>query len=197
MTRAFVNADTNPYGAIGWYRSGCRIDLINNDATYFPAYCKYTNVLYEGFGVNELFRTGASGIGFDGLTGVSFATLTSRKVTVYNAYKGRVANAKILLDDFHPTCSGTTDSWATEANQTTYGNWGVAGFRAQLVTQAATWIGNGTINGFASHTAEKGVDLSKWIVTGAANYATADGIHPSTATHDLMVPETRTAIDAI
>ncbi|UOF77789.1 gdsL-esterase [Caudoviricetes sp.] len=197
MTRAMTKSGTNPYGAIGWFRTGARNDIIRNDAVYFPAYCKYTNVLNEGFGVNELYRTGSSGVGFDGSTGVSFATLMTNKQTTYTAYKTIVPNGKILLDGFHPTCSGSTDSWATEANQTTYGNWGAGGFSEQLTTQAATWISSGVIDAYCPHTAQRGTDTTKWIVNGSANYATADGVHPSKAAHDLMTAETVTVLDAL
>ena len=38
-----------------------------------------------------------------------------------------------------------------------------------------------------------GVDPWKWVVTGAANYATSDGTHPSPTVHGFMATALRTA----
>ena len=101
----------------------------------------------------------------------------------------------------------STDSWATLANQTlfsvpqeavrvAFNDWIRAG--APIVAGAAVAIGTGgaVLAGAAGHPltgffevadiAESARNSGKWKVTGAANYATADGTHPTTAMYLLL-----------
>jgi hypothetical protein len=102
----------------------------------------------------------------------------------------------------------TTDAWATLANQTIAGwNGNRTAFNDWLrdgapVTSAAnlTAVATGTVGalraGSTGHPlsgyieladlAESARNSGKWVVTGAANYATSDGIHPTAAIHTLM-----------
>jgi lysophospholipase L1-like esterase len=77
----------------------------------------------------------------------------------------------------------STDSWATTANQTVTANEAVrVGYNDWVRTMP---IGiAGVIE--AADIAETARNSGKWKVTGAANYATADGVHPSAAMHLLM-----------
>lgn len=79
----------------------------------------------------------------------------------------------------------STDSFATEANQTIVAQWGAASAADSfedamqaLVTSDLTYIDTQAV---------RGVDYWKWIVTGAADYATADGLHESPAGYELKV----------
>ena len=110
--------------------------------------------------------------------------------------------------------SSTTDSYATLANQTTrtgnttrvsFNNWIRAGAPIDPTTKAAVAVGtNGALvaagtghplQGYfeTADIAESSRDSGKWIVTGAANYATTDGTHPSAAVHALLAAAIDTA----
>jgi lysophospholipase L1-like esterase len=79
----------------------------------------------------------------------------------------------------------STDAWATTANQTIAAN-----------DAARTTLNDNIRNNWASYgltgyfdvadAVESARNSGKWIVTGAANYATSDGLHPSPAGHALM-----------
>lgn len=77
----------------------------------------------------------------------------------------------------------STDSWATTANQTVTAN--------EAVRVAYNdWLRTMPLNIAsvieAADIAETSRNSGKWKVTGAANYATGDGVHPSSAMHVLM-----------
>jgi len=103
--------------------------------------------------------------------------------------------------------STSTDSWATTANQTAAAQTGIrnsandwirAGAPIDPATKAAVAIGTAgaLLAGSAGHpltgyfevadTVESARNSGLWKVTGAANYATSDGTHPSSAAHTLM-----------
>lgn len=83
----------------------------------------------------------------------------------------------------------SSDSWATTANQTLVTGWAISA--SENATVNANIIADvGFYDLDAAYSLRSvmadGVSLDKWAVTGAANYATADGIHPSVAMHALM-----------
>lgn len=90
--------------------------------------------------------------------------------------------------------STSSDSWATEANQTVTNATYPAGGLYDLKTSS---VGFGILDFSAVAQAVRGVDPRKWVVTGAANYATSDGTHQTTAADDLAVPEVQSLLDAL
>lgn len=77
--------------------------------------------------------------------------------------------------------STSTDSWATEANQTAQHS----ATRSSMRSFTSGLVGSkldGVIDGYQFI---RGTAGDKWIVNGAANYPTTDGLHPSAATHIL------------
>ena len=110
--------------------------------------------------------------------------------------------------------SSTTDSYATLGNQTTrtgnttrvsFNNWVRAGAPIDSTTKAAVAVGTSgaLVAGATGHPlkgyfetadlVESARDSGKWIVTGAANYATSDGTHPSAALHAILAAAIDTA----
>ena len=91
-----------------------------------------------------------------------------------------------------PTPEDTsTDSFATELNQTPLTGWGDAttrrGLTYSIVESRPTWLNcdrvfnpNIVLEAGAPNT------TSKWVVNGVAYYATYDGTHPNSVGHDLM-----------
>jgi lysophospholipase L1-like esterase len=77
----------------------------------------------------------------------------------------------------------STDSWATLANQTPVASNSVR-------TQLNDWIRTipAPLSGIVeiADIVESARNSGKWIVNGTANYPTADGTHPSAATHALI-----------
>lgn len=87
----------------------------------------------------------------------------------------------------------TTDSWATEANQTIGAGWQAGGNVEQYYALLPAEIAAGRIDAFLNFQSWRGVDPNKWVVNGSANYATGDSTHPSAAIHALEAAEIRTA----
>ena len=101
-------------------------------------------------------------------------------------------------------CTASTDAWATAANQTVNAGYesaytpGVSGtatsgagltgtrgaFNAWLFAQAAAGVIDGVIDVNAA--IEDAGNPGKWATNGSANYATTDGIHPTTVKHVAM-----------
>lgn len=92
---------------------------------------------------------------------------------------------------FHTTMTPRTtssDNWATLANQTVVANYTQAGIRGQFNAWLLTQVAAGNLDGVIDVAAavQDSVEPEKWKVTGSANYATADGLHPSVAMHTAM-----------
>lgn len=113
-----------------------------------------------------------------------------------------------------PPRTTTTDSYATLANQTVHASeaervalnvWIRGGMPINATTKAPVAVGTGgaKVAGDVGHPyagkfdtcagAESSQDSGKWKVTGAANYATTDGIHPTGAVYVLMAAQVTTA----
>jgi hypothetical protein len=80
----------------------------------------------------------------------------------------------------------STDNWATIVNQTVVAGFEVGGVRDQVNAWMRSQVGillDGLID--VAATIEDTANHGKWIVNGTANYATSDGVHPSTVGHTL------------
>ncbi len=121
---------------------------------------------------------------------VSLATLQAQQLALWTAMKQTVGPYGKPLNVTKVTImprTTSTDSWATAANQTAQTAQGVGGIRDQFNAWLATQVGQGLLDTLVdvNPTIEDQANLSKWITTGAANYPTTDGTHPSTALHIL------------
>ncbi len=81
----------------------------------------------------------------------------------------------------------STDSFATAANQTPVTAFAVGGVRDQLNSWIISQVGQGLLDGVINPNpyVEDANSPGKWISNGTANYATSDGIHPSSTLHAL------------
>lgn len=82
----------------------------------------------------------------------------------------------------------STDSWATLANQTVVANYTQAGIRGQFNAWLLAQVAAGNLDGVIDVAAavQDATEPEKWKVNGTANFATADGLHPSVAMHTAM-----------
>lgn len=126
----------------------------------------------NAYGINEFNNRS--------LTGAQALAFRSAFLPLFNGK--RYADSKIT-----PRVTATTDSYATEANQT------VASYSADIDT-FNTAIG-AQANFIDRRTPLQGVNAQKWIVDGSAFYSTVDGLHMSLAGVGLVMA-TRTAIKA-
>ncbi len=139
------------------------------------ALCAYTSHIISGYGYNDL-STG----------GVSVATLEGRITTICGYFSGKPCFQTTI-----PPRSTSTDSWATLVNQT-------IGSKNTEIHDFNDSVRSLSISGVSGYfefadIAEGTRDSGKWVVTGAANYATSDGIHESQAMNILY--RTNNAVD--
>jgi lysophospholipase L1-like esterase len=151
------------------------------------------NVAITEFATNDIFTDART-----------LAQIQADSLTLWTALNGR--GMKVFQTTLLPQ-SSTTDAYATLANQTTrtgnttrvsFNNWVRAGAPINATTKVAVAVGTGgaLLAGQTGHPlqsyfetadiAESSRDSGLWIVTGAANYATTDGTHPSAAVHALL-----------
>jgi hypothetical protein len=112
------------------------------------------------------------------------AQLEANLTTIYGYFTNPV-NAGIFQTTLTPD-TASTDSWATTGNQTPV----AGGPETNRATFNAALRGStfGPTNGFfdINNAVGTGSNESLWIVTGAANYCTSDGVHPSPACYALI-----------
>lgn len=144
--------------------------------TYLPqwgAYLKYARVLVDEMGTND-----SGGV-------LSFFSYWYTARTTY-------AYDKIARIGLFPR-SSSTDSFATEANQTVSRAYPIV--FPDLV--AIDWLTYGAIDYNLDPQSVRGTNKAKWIVNGGANYATSDGTHQTSAANDLLAAEFQTFLNAI
>jgi hypothetical protein len=109
--------------------------------------------------------------------------------TVWGRIKAAVPTAKIVTSNIIPRTT-STDSWATEANQTPRTGFELNGIADQFNTWIATQAGTATFANVDVRSQVKGTDPNKWIAPGE----TTDGTHPGSPALVAMASVTRTAL---
>jgi hypothetical protein len=103
------------------------------------------------------------------------------------------ADAKIVLANIIPRTT-STDSWATEANQTPRTGFELNGIADTVNTWLPTQVGsNGVVSVVDVRASCRGVDPNKWAVTGY----TSDGTHPSATAIAGMAISVNSALAAL
>ncbi|KAB7769350.1 SGNH/GDSL hydrolase family protein [Xanthomonas maliensis] len=157
------------------------------DARY-ATLLKYATHAIPMYGTNDLGNNG---------TGATLATMQSRLSAVYSLLRSNGIQ-KILAGHLLPRTT-STDSWATEANQTYSGGtggWDSAGTPAQVNAWLTGQVG-ALIDGVQHWPSIRGTDDLKFVVSGANSYATADGTHPTTVAYQLMAGDVRAQMAAL
>lgn len=157
------------------------------DARY-ATLAKYATHAVVMYGTNDMGNNG---------TGTPLATLQSRLTAVYSLLRTNGIN-KILAGHLLPRTT-STDSWATEANQTYSGGtggWDSTGIPSQTNAWLTAQVGS-LVDGVQHWPSIRSTDDLKFITTGTANYATTDGTHPTTVSYGLMAGDVRAQMAAL
>lgn len=189
LSRALQNSGTLPICGFNMARSSTGIDYLKN-GTKWKNRLKYINWSMENYGVND-FNINKS-----------FATWQSDTEAVYAEMRSLAPHLRgIIRGDFMPYTT-STDSFVTTANQTVKVNGSAVAFSTwqdSLETWATSKLGDSTIQYFMAHPATRASatapDKYKWVVTGAANYGTSDGLHPAANLTSGLQAEARTAFE--
>lgn len=124
------------------------------------------NIIICSYGINDISS--------------SLANIQTRLTNVWT--RAAATGVPVVQCTLTPSTT-STDSWATTTNQTVTSN-------ETKRTQLNDWIRSlpSPISGYIeiADIAETARNSGLWKVTGAANYATSDGLHPSTAMHTLI-----------
>ncbi len=121
-------------------------------------------------------------------TGATLANLQTYLTDIWRAAKRTVGPYGKPLNVTHCLIgpgNTSTDAFATAANQTHRTGFAPGSIRDQLNAWILSQVGQGLLDAAINpNTAwEDAANAGKWVTTGAANYATSDGIHPSAALH--------------
>ncbi|QTK41458.1 SGNH/GDSL hydrolase family protein [Xanthomonas citri pv. glycines] len=186
-TRDAADADTSQVAYMSMAVHGSASTLPVADAR-FATLAKYATHATVMYGTNDLGNNG---------TGTTLAVMQSRLGAVYSLLRNNGVQ-KILAGHLLPRTT-STDSWATEANQTYSGGtsgWDGNGIPAQLNAWLTSQVGSG-VDAVQHWASVRGTDELKWLVNGTASYATTDGTHPTTATYGLMATDIRAQMAAL
>ncbi len=151
-------------------------------------YSKYVDVAITELGTNDI-----------GSSSSPVNSLSTIENTLSNIWSANTINgvsdiiySKVLQR------STSTDSWATEANQTVLPLWVSGEVAEQLNDWADTKVADSTITAALDYSSmNAAIDPYKWSVDGTVGYSTTDGIHPSYNGADLMAGELRAVIDVL
>jgi len=184
--RALWNGGVNVKAGINMAKSGSLAQPYYNAAgdviSYWSQFCDQQ--LFE-HGTNNFETSGnlITAAQMSDIDELCFAKAKSRGIS------------KILRTKLGPRTS-STDSYATEANQTVTGSgWDVGGNVETFNNGLAAKVTSGTINRVCEMNAWRGTNPKKWISDGVANKFTADGAHPQSNLTTLLAAEVRADMD--
>lgn len=191
--RALFDSDgvSNPIG-------GIKIAVQGTTASYWAAtnnalltpYLSYGKYLYEEYGTNE----------YTSSPGNSAAVSMAKSKVIWDRFTAITGNtpAQILKPKITPRVT-TTDAYATTANQSFLNAaWAAAGNARLFNDEIDTRLSLGQIGymlpltSLRMSTDKTQDDFYHYLNNGTANYATADGTHPTVAGYVLEAAEIRT-----
>jgi len=170
--------------------AGRKLAMMNISVTgaTASAFTLDSRILYWAKYCNRaLVEPGTNDFGSSG-TGASVATVQGYISSIISTIKANSSGSKVIATKLGPRTT-STDSWATEANQTYAGSgWGVGG-NVSTYNSALNTLGPDSVLDFSTW---HGVDPLKW----ATGPLTTDGLHPNSSCTASMATQCRTAMDA-
>lgn len=177
----------NPIAGLNLSRNGTATShwLDSTARSYWTPYLAYANVVVDELGTND-FGTGP------GSTAAS-STYTALQ-SLWSIYRAAGVQ-KIVRTRLQPR-SGSTDSWATAANQSVATGWAPGGQRDILNGNFASALSSGAIDALVDLPSvwEDQANPGRWLTNGSANYPTTDGTHPSATFHGLGAAPLRSVL---
>lgn len=174
LSRAYFPDPTLAANAISnWnigVNSGAAIEWAGGTPSLLTTYLKYFKYAIEAYGTNAANAAASQAI---------HAQLRTAGVQ------------KILRTSLTPRTT-STDNWVTEVNQTTVSGWSPGG-TIDIFEQAMQALVAADLT-YIDTLAVRGSTHWLWIVTGAAFYSTADGLHQSSQGYELTVGGTSSII---
>jgi hypothetical protein len=169
MSRVLYPVATSATGVYGGCNFGCpsgiAADWAGGTPSLLTAYLKYAKYGIEAYGTNS-------------------PSTSATPCAAIHTQMRTAGIAHIIRPSLTPRAT-SSDSWATEANQTIDAQWG-PGNAADTFEIAMKALVASDLTYFDT-SGVRGTNIWKWIVTGAANYATADGLHETAAGYELKV----------
>lgn len=175
-----LRAATTPLSYINASRSS--VGFFHTSPPLAPAQLtlfNYTTHAITELGVNDLQQpaTGST----------TLAAIEANALATWAAMKG--SGLKVYQTLITPKTS-STDSWATAANQTPAARFGIGQDRDLFNIWIKARAADSTIDGYIDIPSvwEDQANLGKWVSNGTANYATSDGLHPSSVMQTIAQP---------
>lgn len=149
-------------------------------------YYQFATTFIDGHGTGDIGPTGNGDMSAFEANEVAFWALHR------SAGISKIIKPKVLPRN------ASSDAWATLAGQTQTANFDTKGAQANAFFDAQ--LAAGLVDVVQEQNAAR-ADLAanywKWAVTGAANYPTADGTHPSAAIHALLAADLRATLERL
>jgi len=155
-----------------------------NGATFRKFLMQYCTHYIDDFGTNDL------------ATGRTAAQALADKQTIWADFKARAIGYGYIINTPVAPRVTSTDSYATLANQTPVSGFATGAARDTLNSSVLALVGasNGPDEIIDTNLDwADSVSLDKFPVTGAANYATDDGVHPTATLHTAAASRVATA----
>lgn len=182
---AYGAGGTNILSSINFGKSSATGNSANGaTGDYVFYWAQYANIGFDECGTNDI---GA---------GASAATMLTR--TQISGAKMRSFGIQKRLRTWLGMSTSSTDSFATDANQTVVTGWGAGEAVATFNAGLAALVPNDFEVVLPMSSWRSGTNQYKWINNGSTTfYGTTDGIHPSALSHTLIAAEMRLAVDNI
>lgn len=205
ISQSLYDTGTNLYGD-GWFQRACaQADNslpvasmnfgVSGTAASAPVadakisyWCRYATRGSFMYGANDFGTTG---------TGQTLASMQARINAIIAMFNASPSAVTKIAGGYVLPRTNTTDSWATEANQTvTSAEWDSGGRTDQYNAWLASLVGT-SLSGVLTFPSVRGVSSYKWKVNGSANYVNQDAVHPNSGGHPLMAADARTVFAAM
>jgi lysophospholipase L1-like esterase len=185
VQRAAYNGNVNPISVINMARSGVNLVPYLSADLRWRAKMQYCDHMICELGTNHI-GTGGTG---------TFAQLQTDLLSLWAVYKA-AGIQRILRAELMPRATVSSDTWITLAGQTVNAGWQTGQQSQQINAWCATRIGQELHSMVTMEAVRDAAEPTKWIVNGTANYATADGTHPSPVTTALAAVNMRKCLES-
>lgn len=185
VQRAAYNGNVNPVSVINMARSGVQLTPYLSADLRWRAKMQYCEHMICELGTNYI-GTGGTG---------TFAQLQTDLLSLWAVYKA-AGIQRIIRAELMPRATTSSDTWITLAGQTVNNGWQTGQQSQQINAWCATRVGLELHSIVTMEAVRDPTEPTKWIVNGTANYATADGTHPSPVTTALAAINMRKCLES-
>jgi hypothetical protein len=189
--RVLFGAGTNILAGINFARDGSfSTDYLTSPGDWEALYSQYCNIGIDEYSTNDF--------GVSPGTTQTAATQLSRALSTAQKMKNTYGIQKVIRTKLGCSTTSASTNWTSDVDQTVSGiGWGAGGNVEQFNSGLGTLVGLGVDVVVPMLAWRSPTDQYKFVSTGANDYATADGAHPTTVIYIPLAAEIRSYVDAV